>query len=159
MSVVVQHARRIMAETDASILLLHHTGEGNKKKPRGHSSLERGASYVYLAEHRQGTTILTNQKLRSGPSGAILRLPIAVRTLPSGETACVVVESSPGPAGTSTLANRETTSSEPAGGRASGTPTDDEVYAQIRAGVNTQDQLRATFGTSQGTISKALKRL
>ncbi|MDC9611567.1 AAA family ATPase, partial [Pseudoalteromonas sp. GABNS16H] len=94
MGVFVQHLDRLKFELDTTILVVHHTGQGNKDRSRGGSSFFGAVDFAYLVEKRPGKVIaLKGKKAKEDEDG---KPPLLMRlhSVDLGETgsSAVVVQ-------------------------------------------------------------------
>ena len=70
MGIFVQHLDRLKFELDTTILVVHHTGQGNKDRSRGGSSFFGAVDFAYLVEKRLGEVIaLKGKKAKEDEDG------------------------------------------------------------------------------------------
>jgi hypothetical protein len=96
---------RIIRETGAHVLVVHHTGKDDSKGSRGHSSLKAAADIeIEIAKSGPGGHVLRLTKVKDGRSD--LEYPFTLREIDLGTdddgdpiTTCVVVEGEQRPSG------------------------------------------------------------
>jgi hypothetical protein len=95
MGLVIEGARRIISETGAAVILIHHTAKDETKGMRGHSSL-LGACDVVLMVKREGAlhsfTVTKNKDGKSGDTHYFDLRAIGLGTDEDGDpiTSCIV---------------------------------------------------------------------
>jgi len=77
MGLFVQHMDRLKHELQTTVLIVHHTGQGNKDRARGASALKGAADIEHRVESRAGNTIaLQTTKMKDAelPEPVLMRL-------------------------------------------------------------------------------------
>ena len=77
MGVFVQHMDRLKYELQTTVLIVHHTGQGNKDRARGASALKGAVDIEHRVEARAGGTIaLQTTKMKDAelPESVLMRL-------------------------------------------------------------------------------------